>query len=161
MKRLLTAVTLLLSIYSADAQSVEIYSADRLMQRVSNKDTFYIINFWATWCGPCVSELPEFARLEKNYAGKPVKVLLVSLDFKEDYPKKIVSFINKKKLAHEVVWLNETNANVFIPKIEPAWQGSIPATLLLYPKNEYRNFFEGTIKADRLQTLIDKQLALE
>lgn len=161
MKQLLTAITLFFSIYNTSAQTIDIYSADKLMQRVSNKDTFYIVNFWATWCGPCVGELPEFTKLENNYAGKPVKILLVSLDFRESYPKKIISFIKKKKLQQEVIWLNETNANVFIPKIEPAWQGSIPATLLLYPKNEYRSFFEGVIKAERLQTLIDKQIALE
>lgn len=160
MKQLFAIITLVLCSMGVRAQSIASYTASDLMKRISNEDTMYVVNFWATWCQPCVKELPEFTALEKGNAGKPVKVLLVSLDFKEDYPNKLLTFVKKKKLEHEVVWLNETNANVFIPKIENSWQGSIPATLMVYPKNEYRNFFEGTIRASRLQMLIDKQLAL-
>lgn len=155
-------VTLLLSGlgFAASAQNIPSYKADVLMKRVSaDNDTLYVINFWATWCGPCIKELPEFDKLAEKYKGMPVKILLVSLDFKNDYPAKIQKFINKRKLAHEVVWLNETNANEFIPKIENEWQGSIPATLLLYPKREYRKFFEGMVKSSQLSILIDKQLA--
>lgn len=159
--RLSIILIALLSCLKVNAQNIPVYTADKLMERVSNNDTFYIVNFWATWCGPCVGELPEFAKMEQYYSGKPVKVLLVSMDFKEEYAKKVTAFIKKKKLQSEVVWLNETNANVFIPKIEPAWQGSIPATLMIYNKTSYRNFFEGTIKAERLEILTDKQLALE
>lgn len=148
------------TIYS-NAQTIPAYKAETLAQRIKNTDTLYIVNFWATWCGPCVKELPEFEKLRKAYEGKPVKIILVSLDFKEEYEKRIPWFIKKKELKHEVVWLNETNANTFIPKIEPSWQGSIPATLIINARNEYRNFYEGTIAAERLRPLIDKQLALE
>lgn len=159
--RQLTAIVFLIFITTiAKAQKIEAYTSPQLMERVSNPDTMYVVNFWATWCAPCVKELPEFDNLAKAFADRPVKVLLVSLDFKEDYPGKVIKFINKKKLAHEVAWLNETDANAFIPQIDNSWQGSIPATLLIYHKNEYRNFFEGVIKAERLQMLIDKQLAL-
>ena len=141
------------------AQDIAVYTAKDLMERVSGPDSFYIVNFWATWCGPCVRELPEFEKMRTYYEGKPVKILLVSTDFREDYPKKLQSFIRKRRLRHEVVWLNETNANEFIPRIEAAWSGSIPATLLLYPRNQYRNFFEGMVSARQLTLLIDKQLA--
>lgn len=141
------------------AQHVPSYKAEDLVERISNDDTLYVVNFWATWCGPCVREMPEFTLLHDQYAEKPVKILLVSLDFKDAYPKKVQSFIKKRKLQPEVVWLNETNANEFIPKLESSWQGSIPATLLLYGKKQYRNFFEGMITAKQLSMLIDKQLA--
>lgn len=143
----------------ATAQSINAYKAEELMKRLNDgRDTFYIVNFWATWCGPCIKELPEFEELADRYKGKPVKVLLVSLDFKEDYPDKIEKFIKKKKLPHEVAWLNETNANEFIPKISNAWQGSIPATLLYFKKRNYKNLFEGIVKSTQLSILIDKQL---
>ncbi len=145
----------------AEAQPIQAYKATDLMQRVSNPDTFYVVNFWATWCGPCIKELPQFTKLSAELSGKPVKILLVSLDFKEAYPKKLAAFVAKKKLQHEVVWLNETNANEFIPKIDDRWQGSIPATMLYYKKMEYTNLFEGTITAPQLQLLIEKQLALQ
>ena len=89
-----------------------------------------------------------------------MKIVLVSVDFPNDYPKKVVNLIKKRKLTHEVGWLNETDANYFIPKIDNRWQGSIPATLILSNRNEYKNFFEGMVSAKQLQVLIDKQLAL-
>ena len=159
MKAILAAFSLLLCFTTTRAQDINVYSAERLMERVGNEDTLYVINFWATWCGPCVKELPEFNRLNKQYAGKPVKVLMVSLDFKDAYPKKLASFIRKKKMQPEVVWLSETNANEFIPRIEPGWQGSIPATLLIYGKKQYRNFYEGSVTAKQLALMIDRQFA--
>lgn len=158
MKKILVVIILLFS-QKAFSQDVPAYKAQDLQQRLSNPDTLYVVNFWATWCGPCVKELPEFNKLYEDNIDKPVKFIMVSLDFKEDYQRKLPPFIKKKKMKQEVVWLNETNANDFIPKIEPTWQGSIPATLILYGKNEYRNFFEGTIVAEQIQTLIDKQLS--
>jgi thiol-disulfide isomerase/thioredoxin len=147
--------------YTTNAQEIKTYKVNDLIKRISNPDTFYVVNFWATWCGPCIKELPEFDKISAAFDGKPVKVLLVSMDFKEAYPKKIIAAIKKKKLTHEVIWFNETNANEFIPKISNEWQGSIPATLLSYKKMEYTSFFEGSIMAPRIQTLIEKQLALQ
>lgn len=157
--RYILVALLALFVTNASAQDIPAYKADDLLQRVQNPDTLYVVNFWATWCGPCVKELPEFDKMQQQFAGRPVKILLVSTDFKEDYPKKIASFVRKKKLQQEVIWLNETNANEFIPKIENSWGGSIPATLIIYNKNQYRNFFEGAITARQISLLIDKQLA--
>lgn len=155
--KMIGAVAITLIAGMAHAQHIATYNADQLMSRVrASKDTFYVINFWATWCGPCVRELPEFDKLPANVNGKPVKVLLVSLDFKKDYPAKVQNFINNKKLKHEVVWFTETNANEFIPKISNEWQGSIPATLLVYGNKGYTNFYEGMIKSKTLTKDIKK-----
>ena len=160
MKKTLLFAAILFMATFASAQNVRSYKVDELMDRVSSQDTIYIVNFWATWCGPCLKELPEFDKLNEAYANRPVKIVLVSVDFPNDYPKKVVNLIKKRKLTHEVGWLNETDANYFIPKIDNRWQGSIPATLILSNRNEYKNFFEGMVSAKQLQVLIDKQLAL-
>jgi thiol-disulfide isomerase/thioredoxin len=160
MKRLAYIIFTVLIAGAAKAQDIQPYNADQLMQRISGPDTLYIVNFWATWCGPCVKEIHEFDDLYNYYAGKPVKIILASLDQKSAYPKKLTKFVKKKKLLPEVVWFSETNATVFIPKIESRWQGSLPATLINYNKNQYQNFYEGTITAEQIKLIADKQLAL-
>ena len=153
------ALAIILVVTTSKAQEVPAYRAEGLMTRLAaGKDTVFVVNFWATWCGPCIKELPEFDKLADKYKEHPVKILLVSLDFKNDYPGKIQKFINKRKLQHEVLWLNETNANDFIPRITNEWQGSIPATLLYRKKNSWEKFYEGIVKSEQLSVLIDKQL---
>src|ERR1700733_825713 len=105
MKKFLLIFTLITVSFTVTAQQIPAYSAEDIIAHTSSKDTLYIINFWATWCAPCVHELPEFNALQKDYAGKPVKVLLVSLDFKEDYPNKLARFLQMKAITPEVAWL--------------------------------------------------------
>lgn len=149
----------LLIAFGANAQKTPSYKVEDLVKRVSNKDTVYVVNFWATWCVPCVKELPEFNKIYEQYQGKPVKVLMVSLDFKESYPAKLEGFISKKKLEPEVIWFNETNANIFIPKIDNSWSGSIPATWIVNAAKEYSTFNEGIVTAAQLSSIIERQLA--
>lgn len=140
------------------AQQIEVYNVDKLMKRASSKDSIYIIDFFATWCAPCGKEIHIFNELEKRYTGKRVKIILVSVDFKEDYPGKIEKYIRKRKLTPEVAWFSETNANEFIPKIDDSWQGSIPATLVLQPGQYFRQFWEGMTTIDKITNVVDKQL---
>jgi len=159
MKKIVAVVAACLFIARGYTQQIEIYNADKLMKRASSKDSIYIISFFATWCGPCVKEIPMFNKLQQRYANKPVKIFLVSVDFKNDFPGKVEKFIKKKKLLPEVVWFSETNANEFIPKIEDSWQGSIPATLVLQPGQYFRQFWEGMIEEEQVQNVVDKQLS--
>jgi thiol-disulfide isomerase/thioredoxin len=140
------------------AQDIKALSASEIIHYTSSKDTLYIINFWATWCAPCVGELSEFNSLKKHYANEPVKVLLVSLDFKEDYPYKLSQFISRKHLTPEVAWLSDTDPNVFIPKIDNSWQGSIPATVIVAPGKQFKQFIEGTITEKQIRRIADKVL---
>ena len=137
-------------------QPVPPYTADKLMARVGNKDTVYIINFWATWCGPCVAELPQFTELQRRYKGQKVKVLLVSFDFPDSYPAKLKAYIAKKKLEPEVVWFSESNANEFIPKIEESWSGALPGTMIVSAAANYKLFLERPVTAKEISSLVDK-----
>jgi thiol-disulfide isomerase/thioredoxin len=149
MKRLFCVSALLfLMVSPAQARKIPSYTADKLMARVSNKDTTYIINFWASWCGPCVAELPQFTELEKHYAKQKVKVILVSLDFPDSYPAKLEAYVAKKGLQPEIVWFNETNANEFIPKIDNAWSGSLPGTMIVQKRSGYK------VTAEEIKELI-------
>jgi thiol-disulfide isomerase/thioredoxin len=158
MKRIISLAATIIMACSVHAQQTVSYKIEDLLKRVSNQDTVYVVNFWATWCAPCVKELPEFDKVSERYSGRPVKVLLVSLDFKEAYPKKLESFISKKKLKPEVVWFNETNANMFIPKIDNSWSGSIPATWIVNKAKDYTTFNEGTVTPAQIGSIIEWQL---
>lgn len=111
----------------------------------SGKDEVLVINFWATFCKPCVAEIPLFIEITNKYKDQRVKLLLVSLDLPSFYPKKIAAFAKKHQFNTNIVWLDETNADYFCPKIDIKWSGSIPATLILNPKTGYRKFFEEEI----------------
>ncbi|XZF14113.1 TlpA disulfide reductase family protein [Chitinophagaceae bacterium MMS25-I14] len=149
----LLSAFLLIAICTSAQKTLPV-TAHSLMNRAAEKDTTYIINFWATWCGPCVKELPAFDTLQRQYAGKPVKVLLVSFDFKEDYQKKINAFVARKHPLPEILWFSETNADEFIPVIDNRWSGALPATLVVHGAD--RAFFEGTITVAEVSAAANK-----
>jgi thiol-disulfide isomerase/thioredoxin len=158
MKRLFLILALLSSQLCASAQQIPAWSADELIRQTSSKDTLYIINFWATWCAPCVAELPQFNALHERYANTAVKIVMVSLDFKEDYPYKLGRFLERKQLSPRVVWLTDTNPNVFIPKIDNSWEGSIPATIIVHPGKGLRKFIEGPVTDQQVSRIVNKML---
>lgn len=129
------------------AQSVsKVYKINELVSRINTADTTYVINFWATWCKPCVAELPSFDSLAKI---NKVKVLLVSLDFKEDLEKKVNPFLKSHNIKMECVLLDEINGNDFIDKIDKSWTGAIPATLIR--SKDHRIFIEKKMHLAELQ----------
>lgn len=113
-------------------------------------DKVYVINFWATWCAPCVKELPAFEKLNATYSSKNVEVLLVSLDFPSHIEKKLKPFLKKKNLKSKVVLLNDINEDSWIKAIDSTWSGAIPATLI-YNKNK-RKFYEQSFHYNDLET---------
>ena len=122
-------------------QNVQPTNLDEVYSRIeSGGDTTYIINFWATWCVPCIEELPSFEKLARNKKTSKVKILLVSVDFRSKLETVVVPFVRKHGLTNEVWLLDETNQDQYITRIDSTWSGALPATLFVY-KNK-RKFFE-------------------
>jgi thiol-disulfide isomerase/thioredoxin len=145
----------------ADAQQMARLKIEDLEKRIQlAKDTVLIVNFWATWCKPCVEELPGFHETVRKYAGRKVKLLLVSVDFPKDYPDGIRAFAQKNRYDSEIAWLDETDADHFCPVIDKTWSGAIPATLIIHNGNGYRKFIEGTIKPEALENFIREGLGI-
>lgn len=111
-------------------------------------DTTYIINFWATWCKPCITELPAFEKINDQYSEQKVKVVLASLDFPDKLEKQVIPFLKKHNLKSEVVLLDDPDANSWIPMVSDEWSGAIPATLIYNQKE--RKFYEGSFTYEKL-----------
>ncbi|MBC5991863.1 redoxin family protein [Pontibacter sp. SD6] len=122
-------------------QKVELLTVDRLNERIKQgKDTTYIVNFWATWCAPCIKEIPHFEKLQQEKKADKLKVLLVSLDNNDRLEKSVIPFVKQRELKNEVFLLDETDQQVFIDRIDKTWSGAIPATLFV--KGDKRKFLE-------------------
>lgn len=121
---------------------VELLTVDRLNERIKQgKDTTYIVNFWATWCAPCIKEIPHFEKLQQEKKADKLKVLLVSLDIKDRLEKSVIPFVKQRELKNEVFLLDETDQQKFIDRIDQSWSGAIPATLFV--KGKKRKFIEN------------------
>jgi thiol-disulfide isomerase/thioredoxin len=145
---------LLLVGFSTQAQTINVVKFDKLQElRNAPGDTLYVVNFWATWCGPCIKELPYFEAVNKQYKNQPVRVILVSMDAAEDL-QKVKNMQQKRNLASDIWLLDETDANAWIDKLEPKWSGAIPATMLFNNKRKQYQFLEKELKEEELQSLI-------
>ncbi|MFP4845403.1 TlpA disulfide reductase family protein [Winogradskyella sp. PE311] len=129
---------------------LEIYDYDGLEPLIHIKDDkIHVVNFWATWCAPCVKELPYFEDINKNYKSKGVEVLLVSLDFPKNYETKLKPFMKKHNLISKVVAFDDTDQNRWIPAINEKWTGALPATIIY--KGDKRQFYERSFTKEELE----------
>ncbi|GAB3846207.1 hypothetical protein GCM10028822_05910 [Hymenobacter terrigena] len=139
----------------AFAQNVAVIRFSELQNRlVRATDTTYVVNFWATWCAPCVKELPNFEQLRVANASKKVKVLLVSLDYASQLDKKVKPFVKQRGLKSEVLLLNEPDPNEWINKVDVKWSGALPFTLIFNNKSKRRTTFERELSAAELQAAL-------
>lgn len=123
-----------------------------------NNDTTYVVNFWSTYCQPCIEEMPYLQSISKKYAINRVKLVFVSLDAKSFYPKKLKAFLKKKKITTSIIWLNETNADIFCPAVDKKWSGAIPATIIVHNKKGYKQFFEQQFTPQQFETALKQAL---
>ncbi len=146
----------------ATAQNIPKLKMADVVQRINQpSDTTYVINFWATFCKPCVAEIPDFIKITNKYKKQKVKLLLVSLDLPFYYPNKIAAFAKKNKFTASIAWLNETNADYFCPLIDSSWSGVIPATIIVNAKTGYKKFFEAEMKGAEFERELKKAIGLE
>ena len=143
MKKSFVLLGLMLSLCSVYAQTtVTKMNIGELDEYIAKSEKPLIVNFWATFCKPCVDEIPYFlSHISDRYEGE-VDLVLVSLDPKDYYPRKLTAFAGSKKFTAPIIWLNESNADVFCPRINVKWTGAIPATLMINNKTGVKRFYD-------------------
>jgi thiol-disulfide isomerase/thioredoxin len=141
------------------AQDVPFIKKEALQQWINaDSDSIYVLNFWATWCAPCVEELPAFEKLHREYSSKKVKVVLISTDFKRNVESKVKPFIKRKKLQSLVVFMDEPNPNHWVNAVSPEWSGALPATLIIHKRKDKALFFEKQLKFETLEEILKTML---
>ncbi len=142
MRTRLIILFLLLASMAGTAQVSLVRVADLEQRFAAGADTTFIVNFWATWCKPCIAELPAFDQLHRGIVDRPIKVLLVSLDDPEEVKSVVEPFLKRKGFQPECVLLDEPDANSWIDAIDESWSGAIPATLMVEATSGRRQFHE-------------------
>lgn len=139
---------------SLSAQEVKPVKISELQKYIAESRTPLVVNFWATWCKPCVEEIPYFIKVMKAHRSDSIQLLLVSLDMKEQFPDGVRSFIKERSYEGIYYWLNETDADYFCPRIDQSWSGAIPATLFINNKTGYRAFVEAKLPEKKLKQAV-------
>lgn len=154
MKKLICLSILVISL-QLSAQEVEIVKFSDLQKKMLYTEApLTVFNFWATWCGPCIKELPHFDEL--NETNKDVKVYLVSLDFQNQLDR-VKKFVEKKGLKSEVLFLDEKDPDSYMPKVSQEWTGAIPATLFVTELGK-TYFYEKAFTKEELEKTINNHL---
>ena len=146
---LLSVLVGLLCVNQIIGQTIQEIDSDELLTLTGkSNDTTYVVNFWATWCSPCVKEIDYFEELHRNDQLKNIKVILVSLDFPNQVKERLIPFLEKKNITASVMLMTDLNYNTWIDQVDPSWSGAIPATLIYNKKN--RVFLEKEISMSEL-----------
>lgn len=158
MKKLLLIYCIAICAQTAEAQAIRKVKIYDVLKMMDTATTPLVVNFWASWCKPCVQEIPWFEKSVAALKDKKVRLVLVSLDFPEDYPKGIQEFAKKNGYQSRIVWLDETDADYFCPKIDLSWQGAIPATVLVNNKKKFRKFYGQQLPEEKLKLALLEML---
>jgi thiol-disulfide isomerase/thioredoxin len=152
-------MTVVLPQLNASGQKINYIKVPELEKILSNSENkLFVLNLWATWCPPCVSELPGFINVAKAYDPSKVKFIMVSLDFPSQIDKELIPFLKKHNITLDVSVMMDIDYNSWVDKIDGEWQGDIPATLIFNNSRKIRYFHTGEISEPELKRLINEYL---
>ena len=123
-------IIILFSSVSAYAQEVKSLKSTQELDELKNslKGKVVLINFWATWCKPCVKEFPELVKLYNNYKDKNFQLVFISADVPEEIESKVVPFLKSQNVDFVSYYNNFDKPEELINYIDKNWEGAIPST---------------------------------
>ena len=157
----LLLVVAVLFVFSSVAQGqkieyIKIPELEKILKDPSDK--LIVLNFWATWCSPCVSEISNFENAAKEYDPSKVRFILISLDFPSQVDTQLLPFLKKNRITLDVDVMKDVDYNAWIDKVDPNWQGDIPATLFFNNSRKSRYFHSGEVTETELKKYINSML---
>ncbi len=130
-----------------------------LLKRDGNRPL--LVNFWATWCGPCREEFPELVKIDTRYRPKGLDFIAISLDDLADLNTEVPKFLKTMKARMPVYLLNMPDPEPAINSVDRAWSGALPATFLYNKNGEVVYKYFGSIKPVELRAAIEKVMSDE
>ncbi len=157
MKKTVLLIFMALLIHLVQAQEVKVIKYPELLDMMQKDESSEVViyNFWATWCAPCVKEMPYF---EKANTQNDVTVKFICLDDRKKLEDRVIPFLKRKNIQSQVYLLDETDYNEFIDKVDNRWSGAIPATILFDHSSDEKLFFEKEFTEEELESVIKNQL---
>jgi len=139
------------------AQEVEVVQFKTFEEVLNSQgNNLRIYNFWATWCKPCIIEMPYFEQIAKE-KGEKVKMNFISLDYADQVESKVKPFLTKKNIKSKVMLIDNLDYNSWIDRVDPRWSGAIPATVFITPSGK-KVFYEKEFNKEELENLIESLL---
>lgn len=152
---LVVIFSLTFGLATLQAQKIEKIGVPELEKLLASpENALHVVNFWATWCPPCVTEMPYFEKLSKEYKDKGVKFTLISLDFPSQIDAKLIPFLEKNKITADVKVMTNLDYNSWIEKVDAGWQGNIPVTIFFNNAGNVKYFHPSEVTEKELRDLI-------
>lgn len=126
--KIILVLTFVFSLSSAIGQIKEVTISEFEKIISTSDDSTVVVNFWATWCKPCIKELSYFSIAADSLKDSKVRFVFASLDF-SDSKARVEQVAKKQDLKGDLILLSG-DPNEWINKIDPAWQGNIPFTVV-------------------------------
>ena len=140
-----------------DKKAIPVVNFKQLEPQLHLKnDSVYLINFWATWCGPCKEELPAIEKVGEKYKDEKFRIMLVSLDLPNQLNSRLIPFINASQIKSDVILLDDPRQNEWIDKVDPGWSGEIPFTVVY--GRDFRNTYNKSFSYQELDSIIKLKL---
>lgn len=132
-----------------------------LRNKIENRNgKILFINFWATWCVPCVEEFPDLVKIYKEHKGSEFEFLSVSVDISSEIETKVIPFLKEQSAEFPVVLVEEKRSEQVINLINPEWNGAVPVTVIYDEHGKRQEFIPEAKSFDAFHTSIERVKSL-